>query len=261
MVPQTAFAQSAENTENSEIDEIVVTGSYIKRDPSNSASPLAIIDRETFEDLGIANPIDFVRFLTINTGSEFNPDIFTVGGTAGTSQYNLRGLGLGSTLTLLNGRRAVGAGSNASFVDINTLMPQIAVERVEILKDGASSLYGSDAVAGVVNHITRDDFVGAEVVFDYRNGQGSQETFQGDAIFGGEFGPNDTNVVLSLSYVNQSRLLASDQDFATVSSGVGSPGSFFLLDGDNMFYRLLHSLSLILTALRAAGFQLLILRI
>ena len=54
MVPQTAFAQSAENTENSEIDEIVVTGSYIKRDPSNSASPLAIIDRETFEDLGIA---------------------------------------------------------------------------------------------------------------------------------------------------------------------------------------------------------------
>ena len=182
-------------------------------------------------------------------------------GTAGTAQYNLRGLGLGSTLTLLNGRRAVGAGSNASFVDINTLMPQIAVEKVEILKDGASSLYGSDAVAGVVNHITRDDLVGAEVVFDYRNGQGSQETFQGDAIFGGEFGPNDTNVVLSLSYVNQSRLLASDQDFATVSSGVGSPGSFFLLDGDNMFYRLLHSLSLILTALRAAGFQLLILRI
>ena len=227
MAPQAAFAQSAET------DEIIVTGSYIKRDPSKSASPLSVIDRETFEDLGIANPIDFVRNLTINTGSEFNPDIFTVGGTAGTAQYNLRGLGLGSTLTLLNGRRAVGAGSNASFVDINTLMPQIAVERVEILKDGASSLYGSDAVAGVVNHITRDDLVGAEVVFDYRNGQGSQETFQGDAIFGGEFGPNDTNVVLSLSYVNQSRLLASDQDFATVSSGVGSPGSFFLLDGDN----------------------------
>ena len=162
MTPQTASAQSAETIRD---DEIIVTGSYIKRDPSKSASPLAVIDRENFEDLGIANPIDFVRFLTINTGSEFNPDIFTVGGTAGTAQYNLRGLGLGSTLTLLNGRRAVGAGSNASFVDINTLMPQIAVERVEILKDGASSLYGSDAVAGVVNHITRDDLVGAEVVF------------------------------------------------------------------------------------------------
>ena len=224
---QVASAQSADTPE---ADEIIVTGSYIKRDPSKSASPLSIIDAETFEQLGVANPIDFVRFLTINTGSEFNPDIFTVGGTAGTAQYNLRGLGLGSTLVLLNGRRAVGAGSNASFVDINTLMPQIAIDRVEILKDGASSLYGSDAVAGVVNHITRDDFVGAEVVFDYRNGQGSQETFQGDAIFGGEFGPNDTNVVLSLSYVDQSRLLASDQDFATVSSGVGSPGSFFLLD-------------------------------
>lgn len=225
-----ANAQTAQTETETANDEVIVTGSYIKRDPSKSASPLSIIDRETFEELGIANPIDFVRFLTINTGSEFNPDIFTVGGTAGTAQYNLRGLGLGSTLVLLNGRRAVGAGSNASFVDINTLLPQIAVDRVEILKDGASSLYGSDAVAGVVNHITRDDFVGGEVVFDYRNGQGSQETFQGDAIFGGEFGPKDTNVVLSLSYVNQSRLLASDQDFATVSSGIGSPGSFFLLD-------------------------------
>ena len=221
------FAQ----TDTVEEDVIIVTGSYIKRaDPADSASPLSIVDRETFENLGIANPIDFVRFLTINTGSEFNPDIFTVGGTAGTSQYNLRGLGLGSTLVLLNGRRSVGAGSNASFVDINTLLPQIAVDRVEILKDGASSLYGSDAVAGVVNHITRDDFVGAEVLFDYRNGQSDQRTLQGDAIFGGEFGPKDTNVVLSLSYVDQTRLLASEQDFATVQSGIGSPGSFFLLD-------------------------------
>ena len=233
MMSQAAHAQvdGSVQTEAEKVEDVViVTGSYIKRDPSQSASPLAIVDRETFEDLGIANPIDFVRFLTINTGSEFNPDIFTVGGTAGTAQYNLRGLGLGSTLVLLNGRRSVGAGSNASFVDINTLLPQIAVDRVEILKDGASSLYGSDAVAGVVNHITRDDFVGAEVVFDYRNGQGGQQTFQGDAIFGAEFGPNDTNVVLSLSYVDQSRLLASEQDFATVSSGIGSPGSFFLLN-------------------------------
>ena len=121
MVPQVAFAQTdtAEQTDKIE-DVLIVTGSYIKRaDPTDSASPLSIVDRETFEDLGIANPIDFVRFLTINTGSEFNPDIFTVGGTAGTAQYNLRGLGLGSTLVLLNGRRSVGAGSNLSLIHIS----------------------------------------------------------------------------------------------------------------------------------------------
>lgn len=219
-------AQTAQTETGTANDEVIVTGSYIKRDPSKSASPLSIIDRETFEDLGIANPIDFVRYLTINTGSEFNPDIFSVGGTAGTAQYNLRGLGLGSTLVLLNGRRSVTAGSNSLFVDINTLTPQIQIERVEILKDGASSLYGSDAVAGVVNHITRDDFEGAELVFDYRNGQGNQRTIQADALLGFEVGKSDTNIVLGLSYVDQSRLLASDQDFATVSSGVGSPGSF-----------------------------------
>lgn len=227
-----ALAQSdadiATSTDQAE-DQIIVTGSFIRRDGANSPSPLAVVDRTFFEDTGVANPVDFVKFLSINTGSEFNADIFAFGSSAGTAQYNLRGLGLGSTLVLLNGRRQVlsGAAANNSitFVDINALMPQIMIDRVEILKDGASSLYGSDAVAGVVNHITRDRFEGAEVRFDYRNGQGNQETYQVDAIYG--WGNDATNVVLGFSYVDQGRLLASERPFASATSSLGFPGTFF----------------------------------
>ena len=229
------YAQSAEDsgdTEQSQESEIVVTGSFIKRDAADSSLPIAVLDRGELESIGIINAVDYVKSATINTGSEFNADIFSQGGSTGTAQYNLRGLGLGSTLVLVNGRRAVLSGVTANnalqFIDINTLMPQIAIERVEILKEGASSLYGSDAVAGVVNNITRDDFVGGEVFFDYRDGQGSQRNIQVDAIAGFELGAN-TNLVLSASYVDQSRLLASDRPFAEVSSGVGSPGAFFPL--------------------------------
>ncbi|WP_170163793.1 TonB-dependent receptor plug domain-containing protein [Eilatimonas milleporae] len=235
-VMATGFGEAAANAQNADdktdeltIDEIVITGSFIKRDPASSASPLSIIGRDSLTDQGIANPIDFARFLTANTGSELNADIFTSGGVAGTAQYNLRGLGLGSTLVLLNGRRSVLSGadnsSSLSFVDINTLLPQIMLDRIEILKDGASTLYGSDAVAGVVNHITRDKFVGGEIAIDYRNGLADQRNYQVDAIYGWESGA--TNIVVGFSFVDQTKLLASEREFATVSSGIGSPGAFF----------------------------------
>ncbi|MEP5173380.1 MAG: TonB-dependent receptor [Erythrobacter sp.] len=231
-----AYAQDADTDEEVvEDSEIIVTGSFIRRDAADSASPISIIGRDSLEEVGIINSVDFIRSATINTGSEVNADIFSSGGVTGTAQYNLRGLGLGSTLVLVNGRRAnlssVTAANSLQFVDINTLLPQIAIERVEILKDGASTLYGSDAVAGVVNHITRDNFVGGELFFDYRDGQADQRNFQIDGIYGWEVGPA-TNIVLSASYVNQSRLLASERPFATVSSGLGSPGAFFPLAAD-----------------------------
>lgn len=223
---------SEEATEGEEEKVIVVTGSFIRRDATDSPSPISILGRESLEQVGIVNAVDYVKTATINTGSEFNADIFSQGGSTGTAQYNLRGLGLGSTLVLVNGRRGVLSGVTANnalqFVDINILMPQIMIDRVEILKDGASTLYGSDAVAGVVNNITRDKFTGAEIFVDYRNGQADQRTVQVDAIAGFEIGES-TNLVIGASYVDQSRLLASDRSFATVTSGVGSPGAFFPL--------------------------------
>lgn len=91
--------------------------------------------------------------------------------SAGTSQINLRGLGLASTLTLLNGLRTTLSGAysidGANFVDINTI-PLIAIDRIEILKDGASAIYGSDAIAGVVNFKTRNNFDGYELSADHQ---------------------------------------------------------------------------------------------
>ena len=105
-----------------------------------------------------------IEDLTINTGSQNNPDAFTQNFTTGTSNVNLRGLGVSSTLVLINGRRqtqsAAATDRGENFVDTSSLPPMIAFQRIELLKDGATALYGSEAVAGVVNFITRSDFDG-----------------------------------------------------------------------------------------------------
>ena len=110
---------------------------------------------------------EVIEDLTINTGSQNNPDAFTQNFTTGTSNVNLRGLGVSSTLVLVNGRRqtqsAAATDRGENFVDTSSLPPMIAFERIELLKDGATALYGSEAVAGVVNFITRSDFEGFDL--------------------------------------------------------------------------------------------------
>ncbi|QIB65124.1 TonB-dependent receptor domain-containing protein [Kineobactrum salinum] len=138
------------------------TGSLLNRD-TTSLAPLEVVDREYFDSAGYSNIIDVARNLTVNSGSVLVQDTGTL---VGTSQINMRGLGLGSTLTLVNGRRAgiapiADAGGN-DFFDVNQL-PLAMIERIEFLKDGASSTYGSQAVAGVANIITRKGFEGLEL--------------------------------------------------------------------------------------------------
>ncbi|MBT6959860.1 MAG: TonB-dependent receptor plug domain-containing protein, partial [Rhodospirillaceae bacterium] len=149
------------------IEEIRVTGSYLKRDQLSSGSPLTVISAEDLSAYGLTNIADVIGYLPFNSGSEFNADVFTQNLSAGTSNFNLRGLGLNSTLVLLNGRRQTVSGGVAddgsTFVDLNALVPLNAVGRVEILKDGAAALYGTDAVAGVVNVLTRTDVEGWEL--------------------------------------------------------------------------------------------------
>jgi outer membrane receptor for ferrienterochelin and colicin len=120
----------------------------------------------------LPNAADLVRALPENFGAELNSDVQGQGGTLGTANINLRGLGLNSTLVLLNGRRqteyAINNANGDTFVDVNTLVPIIAIERVEVLKDGASALYGSDAIAGVANFITRRRFKGFRMSVDHR---------------------------------------------------------------------------------------------
>jgi outer membrane receptor for ferrienterochelin and colicin len=155
------------------IEEIVVTGSYIQRSTFDSSSPLDLIGQEDFAKNGAMSVKDIAQQLTYNLGSENYPDTLRSGATTGTENVNLRGLGLNSTLVLMNGRRQAEApnltNDGVAFVDTASMMPTIAIERMEVLKDGAAALYGSDAISGVVNFITRGDFEGMELQVDYQN--------------------------------------------------------------------------------------------
>ena len=166
---------------NAQDDTIVVTGSRIKRQSQfDLPSPIETVGAEDISKIGAKNIADITQTLTINTGAENNPDAFTQNSTTGTSNINLRGLGVQSTLVLLNGRRQVRTATTnnqgVQFVDTSSLVPLIAVDRVEILKDGASAIYGSDAVAGVANFLTYDDYDGIKL-----NGQYQTVTGTGDA--------------------------------------------------------------------------------
>lgn len=198
--------------ESESVEEVVVTGSYIKGSATDGASPVEIIDRSTIEDIGATTVADITNYLTVNSGSENNADSFNAGSTQGTSNVNLRGLGLSSTLVLIDGRRNTVAASQANdgsvFVDTNSI-PTIAIQRVEILKEGAASIYGSDAVAGVANYILRRDFSGLEVdVSQQKTDIGDQTDDRVSVIMGTEFDGN--NIVLAMSNLNRSPLSASE---------------------------------------------------
>ncbi|HEY3486976.1 MAG TPA: TonB-dependent receptor plug domain-containing protein, partial [Gammaproteobacteria bacterium] len=240
LIVATAYAQSEEEGESltepkpaspSEMEELLVTGTYIQGlTQENLASPLQTISRSEMLDLGAFRLEDIVNNLTINTGSENNPDAFTQNFTSGTSNINLRGLGVASTLVLLNGRRQTYSGfttdKGENFVDTSSLVPMIAVERVEILKDGAASLYGSDAVAGVVNFITRDNFEGAEVMLESQTGED-----QGDLKLGGIYGTGNesTHFIVAFEYLDRDGLGTDERRLSTVeddTSRAGFPGTF-----------------------------------
>jgi iron complex outermembrane receptor protein len=147
---------------------IIVTGSRIKQDPSKSALPLEIITPSDLGREGISNPEQFISYLAANgNGADnlaSNSDVVTgaARGTNGLSAANLRGQGSASTLILLNGRRVAAHGLQGSAVDVNQI-PFAAIDRVEVLKDGASAIYGTDAIGGVINFITKKNFTGINV--------------------------------------------------------------------------------------------------
>jgi iron complex outermembrane receptor protein len=194
-----------------DIEEVMVTGSYIKGSATDGASPVEIIDRDTIEDIGATTIADITRNLSVNSGSENNSDSFTQGATQGTSNVNLRGLGLSSTLILVDGRRHTLTGATANdgsaFVNTNAI-PTVAVERVEVLKEGAASIYGSDAVAGVVNYIFRRDFTGVEFEFSSQEADISGQTDDRMSVIWGAKNGN-SNFVLAASVLidHQCRVL------------------------------------------------------
>ena len=207
------------------------TGSRIVRQ-GDSPSPLSSYDSQTLLDSGVKDIRDLVGVLSINAGAENNSDNLTQNYTVGTANINLRGLGVASTLVLLNGRRQVLSAAQtddgSSFVDLAGLVPMLAVERVEILKDGAAAIYGSEAVAGVANFITRRGFRGVELQAEFRSrvSNGSQDDLTLDGVVGGDLGSSGEFLVAA-SYLDRTSLVLTEVDWLRPStSGFGNPASF-----------------------------------
>jgi iron complex outermembrane recepter protein len=227
-IPLTAFSQ---DEADAVVEEVLVTGSRIKRDSTfDYLAPVEVVSRDDISKMGVPTIADMVKNLTINTGSNFNNDFSTQRQTVGTAQVNLRGIGLSSTLVLVNGRRTtVTSTSNDqgdTFVDINQF-PLLMIDRIEVLKDGAAAIYGSDAVAGVFNMITRSDWEGFEIESSYQTTtEGSQDDFTVSLAFGA--GNEDYHVNAYYTYFDRGDLNGIERDFfpafpasSTNTSGFG----------------------------------------
>lgn len=197
-----SLSHAAAAQDDETIEEVVVTGSFISGSPLDAPSPVQVIDRDSIEAQGAAVVWDVIKNMEVNSGSFTNPGSGETSQTEGTAQVNLRNLGENSTLTLVNGKRVTPAAAVTStggeFVDINTI-PLVMTDRVEVLTDGGSALYGADAVAGVVNIIMRTDFVGAELYGDIQGVEsagGKYETTL-SGIWGWESADARTNFVIS----------------------------------------------------------------
>lgn len=215
---------------------IVVTGSLIRRRDLDSPSPVQTLGQEAIADTGAVQVQDLFKGITANTGSQLLADATTL---QGTSQFSLRGLGVGSTLTLINGRRAglapVVDGSGQLFTDSNQY-PVNMIKRIEVLTDGASSTYGSEAVAGVVNIYTRDDFDGFEIGFEARDATiqsaqvnaafGAQADRGGIAVFANFYTQNSATRSDFPNFADGN--LLSDGLSGSFDSVTGSPGRFNL---------------------------------
>jgi len=204
-------ADENDRDQSSALDEVVVTGSRIKGSELDSASPVTIIGAEVIYDSGISNVEDILQQMTASAGPAGNStNAYWTSNGYGTAQTNLRGLGINRTLVLLNGRRIVNGGTGAnSSVDLN-MIPTALIERIEVLKDGASAVYGADAVAGVVNIITKKDFNGAKLDVKYgATTQSDGENTEVNFTFGGDY--DKGNIAVNLSFVDTGLVLQSDR--------------------------------------------------
>jgi len=216
-----AFAAPAQ-AQDVDDEEIVVTGSRIVKKDFVSNSPIATVDAVQFE-----------RTFSINTENLLNTLPQTVPGFDRTSNnpgngsatVDLRGIGANRTLVLVNGTRQIPFGSDG-VVDLNTI-PASLIENVEVLTGGASSVYGADAVAGVVNFIYKDDFEGVEGNVGYSiTDEGDAGLFNIDATFGSNFDDGKGNVTFNIGYANREALFQGDRDFSEFAQFENEDGLF-----------------------------------
>jgi len=225
-----------EEDEPEQFMELVrVTGYHVKRVDTEGPAPVISFDGLELEEAGITTLEEAARYLTINV-----PLNYRNGDAVGGSFFDLRGIGTGATLTLVNGLRiAPYAQAEAPVVDINSI-PVSAIERIEILKDGASPIYGADAIAGVVNIILKSDYDGIEASAGYEVSEyGDAEGLLADLVAGRS--SERGSVLFSLSYYRRDPVPQRDRDWLSdadytalggpnLRSGRSSPGSLLRYD-------------------------------
>jgi iron complex outermembrane receptor protein len=206
-----------------------VTGTNIKRVEQEGALPVQVITRADMEAQGIQTAAGLVDRLSANSSIGGLTLPASEGGSkVGYSSASLRGLGDSRTLVLLNGKRIANTAYSGATVDINSI-PLSAIDRVEVLTDGASAVYGTDAIAGVINFILRKDFTGFEAYAYYGDsdqGGGSQQHYN---IAGGwgDLAKDKFNVYATVDYQKQDNLAASDREFSKTSYLPFAPGGRF----------------------------------
>ncbi len=214
-----------------------MTGTSIRQIEGETALPVTVITRDQIDKSGATNALELLKVISANnslgTHQSHQPGWYRLRSVRNRS--SLRGLGGGAVLVLLNGHRLdTFAGEAPGVQGVNlSVIPFAAIERVEVLKDGASAIYGSDAIAGVINFITKSDYNGAEVTAQYgtptRAGGGDQ--YSGSGSFGvGNLDKDKYNVFASLSYQHQKPLLQKDRDFS--NSSFQRPDRLFALSSN-----------------------------
>jgi iron complex outermembrane recepter protein len=206
--------QEAAADETPVLQEVVVTGSLIKRPAAETAEAVTILKVDALKNQGIVNVEQVMNTLTSSSPAvniAANVGSFTGGG----SYANLRHLGQGSTLILLDGQRVANNAFDGNSVDLSGI-PFSAINSVEVLREGASALYGSDAIAGVINFITKKNYQGAEVQMNFDHPQeAGGSSGEGDFIFGhGDLVSDGYNFMITGSYSKQQELRATQRPFS-----------------------------------------------
>ena len=212
-------AQAQEDAKT--IDTVLVTGSRIMRVDTETASPVFQLEREAIDKTGALTIGDFLQDIPVVAGAATNPAVNNGGGT-GAATVSLRGLGDERTLILVNGRRIV-------IRDVNAI-PMSMVQAVEVLKDGASAIYGSDAVGGVVNFILKPNFDGLEARVDFGISSRQDGERQGASITWGASGERG-NIIISANYNKQDEVRASSRAYSYYALSLGSTSSTGVVRG------------------------------
>ncbi|MCR2833515.1 TonB-dependent receptor domain-containing protein [Parerythrobacter lacustris] len=228
-VPLLTAAGSPALAQDAEIDEkevIVVTGTYIRGQTEDGSLPVEVYSADELAQRGIDSPLELVRSLPSVGITLGESNQYAAGGSQGVGSINLRSLGRERTLVLMNGRRFFNEPGDGA-ADTN-LVPMFALERVEVLKDGASTTYGSDAIAGVANFVTRKNFDGVEIGGNYQFVKGSDGNWQASILAGKDFGA--ANIMVGFGYQHRSELDTGERDFTVQPYAVNPSGWSFLSD-------------------------------